>query len=618
MIFKIALFWVSVLALIRGYAGTDTLRYTINLNEAENGVLTVKGILPTSPSGAYTWQMPAIVPGTYKIYDFGRFITNFSARPNVNASLEITHPNPNQFVFQHSKNTPINIQYQVNQTKGFEDEGKSIFDPAGTFFKKKEVFLLNTFAIMGYIQDKVQQPIRLQLILPDSLHASTAQDIFRQSEDTIEFVYANYHEMADQPILVCKPETAVLRFNDTQVLISVYDPEKKAPAGKIAEQLKRILDAQQLYLGGKLPVKNYAFLIFIDPDFNMFGGFGALEHNYSSVYYLPSLEPDWIYEQIRDIGAHEFFHIITPLTIHSEQIQHFNFEKPEMSRHLWLYEGVTEYASHLVQIQYDIKTEKEFLETIREKILETEEYNPDISMIEMSLGCLDSFENEYQSVYSKGALVGMCLDLILRQHMPDHRGLADLMQRLSTQFGKDRAFPDSALFQLIEQNSVPQAGEFLREYVGKARSLPLLQVLESAGYYYFKEKTVSGFTLGGIELGINPETGRLTAWETHNMDKFGKKIGFKAGDEFFKVNGQELTMDNLENIFTQFFANLKEGDWVEFQLIRPKGKKGKTQIISRKAKMVFVEYPEQHVIEAIQNPSPAQIQVRKAWLNRLE
>jgi C-terminal processing protease CtpA/Prc len=192
------------------------------------------------------------------------------------------------------------------------------------------------------------------------------------------------------------------------------------------------------------------------------------------------------------------------------------------------------------------------------------------------------------------------------------------MQRLSTQFGKDRAFPDSALFQIIEQNSVPQVGEFLREYVGKARSLPLVQVLESAGYYYFKEKTVSGFTLGGIELGINPESGRLTAWETFNMDKFGKQIGFKTGDEFFKVNGQELTMDNLEQIFTQFFANLQEGDWVELQLIRQKGKKGKTQTITRKAKMIFIEYPEQHVIEAVNNPNSDQAQVRKAWLNRIE
>lgn len=599
------------------WAGNDTLRYTLNLRIAEEGKMKVMGEIPAQAGTQINFQMPAIVPGTYKIYDFGRFISDFSAI-HENTTLAVNHTNPNNFSFPSHTTGTTTISYWAKQTKGFEDNGKSVFDPAGTFFKKNEVFLINPFAVMGYIKENISLPIRIQLILPDSMHVSTAQEVFRKSEDTVEFVYASYHELADQPLLVCKPETAVLRFNDTQVLISVYDPEKKTPAAKIADQLKRILDAQQQYLGGNLPVKNYAFLVYIDPDFDMFGGFGALEHNYCSVYYLPSLEPEWIYEQIRDIGAHEFFHIITPLSIHSEQIQYFNFEKPEMSRHLWLYEGVTEYASHLVQVQYDIKKEKEFLATLREKILEAQEYNQDISMIEMSLGCLDTFENEYQSVYSKGALVGMCLDLTLRKHMPDHSGLADLMQRLSKQYGRDKPFADADLFRIIEENSVPAVGEFLREYVAKARSLPLLQVLDYAGYLYYKEKTVKGFTLGGFELGVNPETGRLTAWETHYMDKFGKDIGFKEGDEFMKVNGQELTMENLESVFTNFFANLKEGDWVEFQLSRVKGNKGKRKTITRKARMIFVDYPEEHVIEAVENPTSEQLSIRKAWLNRVD
>lgn len=616
---KFALYLLSLLGLNTLFllAGNDTLRYTINLRIAEDGKIKVDGEIPTRAGAQINFQMPAIVPGTYKIYDFGRFISDFT-RSHENTTHTVNPTNFNSFSFPSNSAGLTNISYWATQTKGFEDDGKSIFDPAGTFFKKDEVFLINAFAVMGYVKENINLPIRLKLILPDSLHASTAQEIFRKSEDTVEFVYTNYHELADQPLLICKPETAVLRFNDTQVLISVYDPEKKTPAGKIADQLKRILDAQQLYLGGNLPVKNYAFLIYIDPDFDMFGGFGALEHNYSSVYYLPSLEPEWIYEQIRDIGAHEFFHIITPLSIHSEQIQYFNFEKPEMSRHLWLYEGVTEYASHLVQVQYDIKKEKEFIATIREKILEAQEYNQEISMIEMSLGCLDTFENEYQSVYSKGALVGMCLDLILRKHMPDQSGLAELMQRLSKQYGKDKPFADADLFRIIEEHSVPAAGEFLREYVAKARTLPILQVLEYAGYLYYQEKTIKGFTLGGFELGVNPETGRLTAWETYYMDKFGKDIGFKEGDEFMKVNGQELTMDNLESVFTNFFANLKEGDWVEFQLSRVKGKKGKRKTITRKAKMIFVEYPEEHVIESVENPTPEQLSIRKAWLNRVD
>ena len=49
--------------------------------------------------------------------------------------------------------------------------------------------------------------------------------------------------------------------------------------------------------------------------------------------------------------AHEFLHIVTPLAIHAQQINDFDFYSPSMSKHLWLYEGVTEYTSVLVQVQ---------------------------------------------------------------------------------------------------------------------------------------------------------------------------------------------------------------------------------------------------------------------------
>ena len=40
-----------------------------------------------------------------------------------------------------------------------------------------------------------------------------------------------------------------------------------------------------------------------------------------------------------------------------------------MSQHLWLYEGITEYFSDNVQVKYDIISGKEYLHTLREKII---------------------------------------------------------------------------------------------------------------------------------------------------------------------------------------------------------------------------------------------------------
>jgi predicted metalloprotease with PDZ domain len=45
---------------------------------------------------------------------------------------------------------------------------------------------------------------------------------------------------------------------------------------------------------------------------------------------------------MKDVVSHEFFHIVTPLTIHSKEIHYFDYNSPKMSN-LWMYEGVTEY-----------------------------------------------------------------------------------------------------------------------------------------------------------------------------------------------------------------------------------------------------------------------------------
>ena len=103
--------------------------------------------------------------------------------------------------------------------------------------------------------------------------------------------------------------------------------------------IRELLEAQRNYLRGTLPVNKYAFLIYLSDKRNHTGANGALEHSYSSVYYMWERDNEAIAGQLRDIAAHEFFHIVTPLNIHAEQIHDFDYNNPEMSRHLWLYEG---------------------------------------------------------------------------------------------------------------------------------------------------------------------------------------------------------------------------------------------------------------------------------------
>ena len=64
------------------------------------------------------------------------------------------------------------------------------------------------------------------------------------------------------------------------------------------------------------------------------------------------------------VAAHEFFHIVTPLNIHSKEIGDFDFINPKMSKHLWMYEGVTEYFAGHVKVYGGMQTTQEYLGVI--------------------------------------------------------------------------------------------------------------------------------------------------------------------------------------------------------------------------------------------------------------
>ena len=167
-----------------------------------------------------------------------------------------------------------------------------------------------------------------------------------------------------------KPDTAIIKVGNTEVLIGSYSPTQKITAKEIANSVKEVLMAQKEYLGGTLPVNKYAF-IFYFTDQPVYS-YGALEHSGSSFYFMPERTIDEMNQQLRDFAAHEFFHIVTPLTIHSEEIHNFDFNDPKMSKHLWLYEGVTEYFAGNVQVKYDLIDQDQYFDMIREKILTAE------------------------------------------------------------------------------------------------------------------------------------------------------------------------------------------------------------------------------------------------------
>jgi predicted metalloprotease with PDZ domain len=191
---------------------------------------------------------------------------------------------------------------------------------------------------------------------------------------------------------------------------------------------------------------------------------------------------------LRDISAHEFFHIVTPLNIHSEIIEDFNFAEPTASQHLWLYEGVTEWASLMMQYRNGSYTTAGILNEFRFKKNTADAYNQSISLTEMSLTCYTpEGGSQFGNVYNKGALVAALLDIRLLELSNGQKGLRELILELIDTYGPNNAFSEANFFDDLVNRTYPEIEDFIELYIKGTAQLPMEEYFNKIGVDFIPE-----------------------------------------------------------------------------------------------------------------------------------
>ncbi|WP_417600100.1 hypothetical protein [Owenweeksia hongkongensis] len=614
--FQTVLFTVFVAgsALAQDFApfqNEENYQVYMDLKAVTSDELPVEIVPPLLSADSIEFQMPRIVPGTYDVHNYGRFVQNFKALNSKGEELKARRLDDNRWMISNASKL-YKITYTIEDTYDYE-ESTGIFEPAGTSVEDS-VFLLNNFGFVGYLKGMDDMPFELTVNKIEGFYGSTSLvGDLGESQDV--FQIENYFTLHDNPIMYCVPDTATHTVGGAEVLVSLYSPNGVVSADECMKHISEVLDATADYLGGTLPVEKYAVLIYCVPLEEAGSSYGALEHHTSTVLYMPEFDGERFYSGVRDITAHEFFHIITPLNIHSEMINDFNFIDPEMSEHIWLYEGVTEYNSHLVQARSGIYDLTEFTEVLKDKLDQADGFNTDIPLTIASKFTLDFFKDEYMNFYQKGALAGMCVDLKLMELSNGEYRLVDLLKELGDTYGQDTFFVDENLFEIITEHTYPEMREFFARHFEGAEPLPYAELFETVGFSYWEELEIEQLTLGNVELGFNFETGRLKIEETQEMDEFGKEMGWMPGDEIMEFNGQPVDLATISDVMGDFYENTQVGDKVEILVARPQ-EDGEYKEKKLKAKAQLGTYIEQNILQANPNPTPEQIERRKLWINQ--
>lgn len=566
-----------------------------------------------------TYRLPKVIPGTYSVSNFGVYIDDFKALDYKGNALPVTKTNANTWVIQNAKSLD-KISYLVNDTYDIEKEGgigkEQPFSPAGTNIEPTN-YVLNLHGFIGYFDSLKNNQYTLDVSgSANFIRSSALQQVGeKMSGDnavkTTSYLATRYFDLTDNPMMYGELDVEEFMVGDIKIVLSVYSPNKKHSAKSLKDTFYKMMQAQKAYLGDINSTPRYdIFLYLSNGQENSPKGFGALEHHTSTVAVMPeNMPPAALAESLTHIIAHEFFHIVSPLSVHSEDIHYFDYNNPTFSKHLWMYEGVTEYFATLFQVNKDLIDPAEFYNKIMEKINAASLQNDAMSFTIMSENILKApYKDQYLNVYQKGALIGMCIDILLREESNGNRGILSLMKALSIKYGKNKPFEDDKLIDDIVAMTYPSLRSFFDDHVIGDTPINYNTFFNKVGLEIGQGKTETNYMVmnGAPIVSGDPQKGTIFFTNMVAQNSFWANNGAQPNDVIKSINGQTLTMLNANQLLEGVFR-WQVGQDVEVVLNR----NGKDIVIKTTTTKTYTH--GEALVEQT-NATQSQIATRQAWL----
>jgi len=574
-------------------------------------------------SESVTYRLPRVVQGTYSVSDFGKYIDDFKAFDYKGNELNAVKADTNTWTIADAKNLDY-ITYNVNDTFDMESTnggggiGNEVpFSPAGTNIEPTN-YVMNLHGFVGYFDSLKNAQYKLDVVSPaDFVHTSALQET---GSSTLEngslkstYFAPRYFDITDNPMFYGKLDVEEFQVGDIKIVLSVYSPNGVHKASKIKEVMQKMMLAQKKYLGAINTTPRYDIYLYLaGQGEGAPQGFGALEHHTSTVVVLPEMMPDAaLASSMTDVVSHEFFHIVTPLSVHSEDVHYFDYQNPTFSKHLWMYEGVTEYFATHFQVYEGLVEQDEFYNKVMGKIKSASGMNDSMSFTEMSENILEEpYAGQYLNVYSKGALIGMCIDILMREESNGNRSMLSLMKELSNKYGKSKPFNDDTLIAEITAMTYPSVGEFLTTNVVGGTPIDYNKFFNKAGLQLKESKVKTNYIQndGALIFGVDQAKGNFYFNNLVKDNSFWNEAGAKEKDVVKSINGTELTMQNAQQVLGGAFM-WQPGGEVDVVLLR-----GEEEVRIKTA--LTQSYTTGQSLSVNPDATTEQNNIRKAWLNK--
>lgn len=575
----------------------------LDINEKERIAVMV---FPPEDRNEWRYVIPEIIPGTYMKINYERLYSKIKAFDADGNKLKVKRKDN---VFLITGNQPLHhLSYEVEQSQGDWKIWDRILACAGTVFTDNS-YLINFQLISGYFDGYQDKSHEVTFLKAKDLYAATSMDSKLRSRDKDVFSAENYFQLIDQPLLYSVPDTTSFQIKANRFRIAIHSESGKVEAEMLKPRLTKIMHAIDSFSGFTTEEDYHFIFYYVNKErlkgmFKTFGMGSALEHNNSSIYYFNEAVWDTTFSNLDWIGAHEYFHTITPLSLHSEKIHDFNFETPDMSRHGWLYEGVTDYFAALLSAQYDLSNS---ITWNMQWAVRTAEKQKPRSFTESSQNIIkkNMFSwigkiGQLGNFYERGKLVALAMDMEIYERSDGKKRLIDVMLKMKEDY-EGSYFQDDELRDLLVKYSYPEVGEIYDKYVEGDEVVPYSDYFQKLGWtYHGKGEQMPSY--GRFNMWYDEEKGHYNVtWQKKN------ELGLKEGDIVLAVNGVEATPEKMKEtkmLTKVFFPD--DGDSITIKINRD----GREHLLAAEAVPTKLKYPRITVAEEF---SPDQEAYRKEF-----
>jgi predicted metalloprotease with PDZ domain len=511
------------------------ITYNISLANPEQHLVQVQVILPEG-SAERELQLP-VWNALYQVRDFSQYVNWLRAKDRAGRPLAIRSVNPSLWSITGAQQGAI-VEYEI-----FADSPP----PFGAQLNSHHAFF-NLAEILMYPVDARNQPMLVRFDqLPQSWHIAAPLTTTADGRLSAE----SYDRLVDSPVEIGSFQESDFDEDGAHFRV-IFDAEPgDYDSDKIAAMLHKIVGAATTWMNDR-PFNTYMFIY----HFPRGPAGGGMEHSYSTAI---SLNADLITrapEILASISAHEFFHLWNVKRIRPQSLEPVDYTKENYTRALWFSEGCTSTAADFIQLRAGLLDERRFEQELAADIAELQRRPAHLAQSAEETS-LDAWLEGYPyyrrpersiSYYNKGELLGVLLDLAVREASHGQATLREIFQWMNQNYAKQgKFFPDSeGVRQAAEAVSHADLQSFFQKYVAGTGEIPWDDFFRVVGLHLVQgTNTVAD---AGFTASRNFDAPMIVTAVTPGSQ--ADLAGLAVGDAILAINGSSPGQESADFVAT--------------------------------------------------------------------